>query len=179
MRTVTDDEIKEALADPDNRRLLLSLAGRYGRFLEVDEVHRCKLLAVWRALRSHNPAGGRRFLHSLYHFATWEFLTALRRRRRQWARREVSLESFSKPAREALFAYDPTAERAAAEENIAQLLEHKMKGLYRHVLYEYYVCGRSTAEIGKSLKRSDSAVQQMLRRARKKLPRCICLADTV
>lgn len=73
---------EEAWADPTNQRVLAAAGRRYAPPLSEDEVRSCAMLALWKALRSHDPSKGRAFTTSLWTFMQWEC-----GREAEWVRR--------------------------------------------------------------------------------------------
>ena len=72
LNTVTDKDFKEALGNLDNIRIINSVCSRYTNIIPTDELHRCKLISLWEALKAFDPEGGKKFTSFLYTRVDWE-----------------------------------------------------------------------------------------------------------
>tara|TARA_R110002051_G_scaffold319489_1_gene403624 strand:- start:136 stop:654 length:519 start_codon:yes stop_codon:yes gene_type:complete len=72
VNTVTDKDFKEALENLDNIRIINSVCSRYTNIIPTDELHRCKLISLWEALKAFDPEGGKKFTSFLYTRVDWE-----------------------------------------------------------------------------------------------------------
>lgn len=81
MKTVTNEEYLEAYKDLENIRVLNRASYKYKDFLDEDDLLSCQTVALWRALKNHNPLGGNSFKNSLYRFVIWECQAMLRKKR--------------------------------------------------------------------------------------------------
>jgi len=57
MRKITNEEFEEALAKPDNRKIMNAAAIPYISTISYDELEQCKFLALWRAMQAFKPNG--------------------------------------------------------------------------------------------------------------------------
>ena len=69
---INNEEFLIALKNQDNLRIMNKVCGIYSKTLSKDELHRCKLLALWKALSKFNPSLGKKFTSFLYNSIKWE-----------------------------------------------------------------------------------------------------------
>ena len=72
LNTVTDEDFKEALENLDNTRIINAACSKYTNIVPTDELHRCKLISLWEALKAFDPEGGKKFTSFLYTRVDWE-----------------------------------------------------------------------------------------------------------
>ena len=72
MNNVTNDEFKEAFKNLDNIRIMNKVCSRYRATIPYEEIERCKMIALWQALKAFDPNGGRKFTSFLYNRIDWE-----------------------------------------------------------------------------------------------------------
>ena len=71
-KKVTEEEFKEALENLDNIRIINSVCCKYMNIIPLDELHRCKLISLWEAMKAFDPEGGKKFTSFLYTRVDWE-----------------------------------------------------------------------------------------------------------
>ena len=72
MKEVAEEEFKEALKNTDNMKIMNKVCSRYRATIPYDEIERCKMVALWQALKAFDPNGGRKFTSFLYNRIDWE-----------------------------------------------------------------------------------------------------------
>lgn len=72
MNYITNDEFKEALKNQDNMKIMNKVCSRYRATIPYDEIERCKMIALWEALKAWDENGGRKFTSFLYNRIDWE-----------------------------------------------------------------------------------------------------------
>tara|TARA_B100000519_G_scaffold146475_1_gene127240 strand:- start:2111 stop:2608 length:498 start_codon:yes stop_codon:yes gene_type:complete len=72
MNNVTNDEFKEAFKNLDNIRIMNKVCSKYRATIPYEEIERCKMIALWQALKAFDPNGGRKFTSFLYNRIDWE-----------------------------------------------------------------------------------------------------------
>ena len=72
MKEVTESEFLEAYRNLDNTRIMNKVCSRYRNTIPHDEIERCKLVALWEAMKAFDPNGGRKFTSFLYNRIDWE-----------------------------------------------------------------------------------------------------------
>jgi RNA polymerase sigma factor (sigma-70 family) len=71
-RIVGDEEFDLAWKDINNIRIINKVCSRYFKIIPGDELHRCKLVALWEALKAYDPEKGQKFTSFLYNRIDWE-----------------------------------------------------------------------------------------------------------
>jgi len=71
-KEINNDEFLRALNDINNLRIMNKVCSFYQNILSKDELHRCKLLALWKAMCRFNPSCGKKFTSYLYNSVKWE-----------------------------------------------------------------------------------------------------------
>jgi DNA-directed RNA polymerase specialized sigma24 family protein len=79
-KVVSNIEYEEALNTIDYIRIMDAAASRFKNILDQDEIHRCKLIALWDALRTWRPTG-RKFTSFLYIKVRWECMRSINQQR--------------------------------------------------------------------------------------------------
>jgi len=74
---VSNQIYENALNNQDNIMIMHSAGSCFIHALDKDEMYRCKLIALWEALKLWKPDGGSKFTAFLYQRVTWECLKAL------------------------------------------------------------------------------------------------------
>jgi RNA polymerase sigma factor (sigma-70 family) len=72
MNSITNLEFQEANKNLDNVRIMNKVCSRYRNTIPADEIERCKLIALWEAMKAWRPDGGRKFTSFLYNRIDWE-----------------------------------------------------------------------------------------------------------
>lgn len=79
---ISDEAYEEALSNNDNLMIMHSAGSCFLNILDDDEIHRCKLMALWEALKAWNPDKGRKFTAFLYQRVCWECLKSIHYQKR-------------------------------------------------------------------------------------------------
>jgi len=74
---VSNTEYEKALTNIDNKITMDKACARFRGSLDIDELHRCKLIALWNALQTWRT-GGQKFTSFLYHRVRWECIKAVK-----------------------------------------------------------------------------------------------------
>jgi RNA polymerase sigma factor (sigma-70 family) len=78
-RRVSNEEYKQALANPDNIKVIKSFLGGYRGKIPDADLERCGEDALWRCLSYHEEGRGNKLTTSLWRFLTWECNRELKR----------------------------------------------------------------------------------------------------
>ena len=65
-------EYEKALENEDYAKILNSVCKKYRFRMDKEDLHRCKLIALWDAIKKFNPDKGVKFTSFLYNCITWE-----------------------------------------------------------------------------------------------------------
>jgi RNA polymerase sigma factor (sigma-70 family) len=71
-KEISNDDFLKALKDSNNLRIMNKVCSFYQNILSKDELHRCKLLALWKAMCKFDPSCGKKFTSYLYNSVKWE-----------------------------------------------------------------------------------------------------------
>ena len=83
MSNVIDNrDFERALANIDNKLIMEKACASFRNVIEKDELHRCKLIALWEAMQKWNPQG-RKFTSFLYQKVRWECLKTMQIQKKQ------------------------------------------------------------------------------------------------
>lgn len=69
---VLDEDFNKELQNSNNIRIMNKVCSFYLRVIPSDDLHRCKLVALWKAMSKFNPSGGQKFTSYLYNSIKWE-----------------------------------------------------------------------------------------------------------
>jgi len=69
---IGNKEYEEALSDKNNTMIMNCVCYKFVKSLNKDELYQCKLMALWKALKSWQPEKGRKFTTFLYQKLYWE-----------------------------------------------------------------------------------------------------------
>lgn len=72
MLNISNLEYEEALKNEDNIKIINSVCRKYAKRIDSEDLHRCKLIALWDAIKKYNPDRGVKFTSFLYSCITWE-----------------------------------------------------------------------------------------------------------
>lgn len=91
---VDNKTYEEALNNRDNQMIMHSAGARFIRSLDEDEIHRCKLMALWKALQKWRRDRGNKFTNFLYQQVRWECLKSVKQQSKfdiqvEWVDQEV------------------------------------------------------------------------------------------
>ena len=79
MREISDIEYETALADTYNCRIMSGVCSQFFYTIPSDELYRCKLIGLWKALQANN--NDNTFSYVLRNSVLWQCLAFLRQRR--------------------------------------------------------------------------------------------------
>tara|TARA_R100000808_G_scaffold5713_1_gene17169 strand:+ start:12598 stop:13098 length:501 start_codon:yes stop_codon:yes gene_type:complete len=71
-KEINNEDFLEALKDINNLKIMNKVCSFYQNILSQDELHRCKLLALWKAMCKFDPSCGKKFTSYLYNSVKWE-----------------------------------------------------------------------------------------------------------
>lgn len=71
---VSNEEYENALNNQNNLMIMHRAGSCFIHTLDEDEIHRCKLIALWEALQAWKPDRGSNFTSFLYQRVIWECL---------------------------------------------------------------------------------------------------------
>lgn len=80
-KVIPDEEFEEALNNIDNRLIMEKAVSSFHKAIGYDELYRCKLIALWKALQKWQPEG-RKFTSFLYQKVYWECLKVLKQQKK-------------------------------------------------------------------------------------------------
>ena len=72
VRTIGDEEFDVAWKDTNNIKIINKVCSKYSKIIPRDELDRCKLIALWEALKAYDPEKGQKFTSFLYNRIDWE-----------------------------------------------------------------------------------------------------------
>jgi len=72
IRIIGDEEFDVAWSDINNIKIINKVCSKYVKIIPRDELDRCKLIALWEALKAYDPEKGQRFTSFLYNRIDWE-----------------------------------------------------------------------------------------------------------
>ena len=61
MLNISNLEYEEALKNEDNIKIINSVCRKYAKRIDREDLHRCKLIALWDAIKKYNPDRGVKF----------------------------------------------------------------------------------------------------------------------
>ena len=73
---------EEATTDINNIKIMSSVVKRFSNQIPGEILKQCKMLGLWKALKSHDFSQRRKFTTSLYKFVLWECQKEIRSRTR-------------------------------------------------------------------------------------------------
>ena len=71
-KMILDEDFDRELKNPNNIRIMSKVCSFYLRMIPSDDIYRCKLVALWKAMVKFNPSGGQKFTSYLYNSIKWE-----------------------------------------------------------------------------------------------------------
>jgi RNA polymerase sigma factor (sigma-70 family) len=72
MNKVKNKEFEEALKNEDNIKIINHVCKKYLNRIQSEDLHRCKLIALWDAIRNFDPERNVKFTSFLYNCIDWE-----------------------------------------------------------------------------------------------------------
>ena len=92
MRKISEDEFEDANSNLDNIRIMNKVCSRYRNTIPKEEIERCKLIALWEAMKAFDPNGGRKFTSFLYNRIDWECKREIQKMNRRKRKSSISLD---------------------------------------------------------------------------------------
>ena len=71
-RKVYDDEFNKEFKNTNNAKIMNKVCGFYRNIIPKEDLHRCKLVALWKALVKFDISCGQKFTSYLYNSIKWE-----------------------------------------------------------------------------------------------------------
>jgi RNA polymerase sigma factor (sigma-70 family) len=71
-RIIGDEEFDVAWSDINNVKIMNKVCSKYVKIIPRDELDRCKLVALWEALKAYDSEKGQKFTSFLYNRIDWE-----------------------------------------------------------------------------------------------------------
>lgn len=143
---------EEAMSNMDNIKIMNSVASRFCAQIPANILKQCKLLGLWKALKSHDFNQKRKFTTSLYKFVLWECQKEIRSRTQQKKKNDkfiIYAEQYQKTSKPEQFNL----------EMLQGLPEYEM-GL----LYDRFFLELTYKEIGKSRGISKQAAERHIKK---------------
>lgn len=92
-REVPNEELRIALQNEDNQAMIKTVTHKYRSSISQEDLHRCGLHGLWRALQYHQDGRGQKFTTSLFRFVDWECKKELKKANSQ--KKALSLEAIN------------------------------------------------------------------------------------
>ena len=77
---ISNEVYETALKNMDNKLIMDAACSSFKKSIDKDELHRCKLIALWEAMIHWNPEG-RKFTSFLYQKVRWECLKVVKKQK--------------------------------------------------------------------------------------------------
>ena len=163
MKTVTEAEFREANSNLDNVRIMNKVCSRYRNIIPQEEMERCKLIALWEAMKAWRPDGGRKFTSFLYNRIDWECKKQIQQIKR--ARRKIAF-SIEGPLedRRTITQYDSVLVKDAIDNLCVK---------YKTVLYQRFFERMTMQEIADKNNYSRETARRYINIALEKLKECL------
>lgn len=153
MKQISNVELEQAIADPENQSMIRRVCSYYTKTLSPETLKACGEAAVWRCLQSHRDDMGQRFTSSLYRFLHWECLREVNSLQghiyKEW------IETVDEKQKEPI-------ESLMLQEYLAILPNDA-----REIVVARYIENRTLADIGKIHHYSKQGIQNILTRSMK------------
>jgi DNA-directed RNA polymerase specialized sigma24 family protein len=78
-RIITNDEFNQEWSNINNRLIMEKACSRFKASINKDELHECKLFALWDAMKYWRPKG-KKFTSFLYQKTVWECLKTIKKK---------------------------------------------------------------------------------------------------
>ena len=150
MKQISDFELEQAIANPNNQTMIKKVCSFYSRLLSPSILKSCGDTAVWRCLRSHRDDMGQKFTSSLFRFVHWECL-------RELSNSKCSTISYIDD--NASYVSDPS-QTLIIQELLGTLSEEA-----RQIVVARYIENCTLAEIGNRHNYSKQGIQNILARS--------------
>lgn len=146
------------MRNEDNQNIIKTVTNKYRAIISIDDLQRCGLHGLWRALQYHQDGRGQKFTTSLYRFVDWECKKELNRITKQ--RKNVSLETIKIDVPY----WGPTEDTEHLRECLKLLPKPESQ-----LVDMYYFRDMTLEEIGRNNRYTKEAARQKLNKAVQKL----------
>ena len=144
---ISNEVYEQALSNRDNLMIMHSAGSRFMSALDADEIHTCKLMALWKALQKWKADHGSKFTGFLYQQVKWECLKNINQNKKN---KDVQVDHVD---REVL-----------PETPICEILDCIPKNL-RDIVEKRYVYGMTLREIGEQHGYCYETIRRRLKKA--------------
>lgn len=148
---VSNEEYENALKNYDNVMIMHSASLRFANALDQDELHRCKLIALWEALQAWKPNGGNKFTAFLYQRVCWECLKNINYNNKK---KNINLDYID--------------QEVLPDTPVSEVLEVLPEDL-RNIVEKRYIYNMTFREIGEEYGYSYEAIRKKLKKAKESL----------
>ena len=128
---ISNETYERALKNNDNIMIMYSVTSKFLNILDKDEIKRCKLIGLWKALQKWKSDGGRKFTTFLYQRVYWECLKIIIQKKQNKYIPTEYIDSSVLP-----------------KPSISELVEDLPKDL-QDIVIKRYIYGMTLREIGK------------------------------
>lgn len=154
MIIVSNEKFEEEYRKQDNRNIIKSVTKKYFSQLSDDEQELCGMYGLWKCIKNHDDAYGRKFTTSLFMHVDWE------------CKREVT--RISKKRMSFLGEQDTTIESPSASGEAHDILE-SLNENQRSIMHQRFYENKTLEEIGKTQGYSKEAARQNINKILQKL----------
>ncbi len=150
---MTPTTFEEAIKNPDNNKIMNSVIRRFNNQISGRVLEQCKMLGLWKALKSHDFSQKRKFTTSLYKFVLWECLKEIRSKTLLKTKKDkldeyIHLNSFDNPP----------------QINLPLNIMEKLSSYDRELLYDRFYLSLTYKEMGEQRGTSKQVVNHRLRK---------------
>lgn len=160
-RIVSDEEMRAALADKNNMKIINKVIGKYKKLKDKETIRQLQYITLWRALSYYDAKFNQKFTTSLWRFAEWECKRELAKIYNR--QNQVKMVSLDKIEGSSSFSYDGDAEYGILLEECLQSIPSQ----YREIIGEVVVNGRTPQELSVLYNVSAEAIRQKIAKGRK------------
>jgi RNA polymerase sigma factor (sigma-70 family) len=149
---VTDDQLKEALSDSNNTKIMNKVSGKYINSIGYDELESEKLIVLWECLETYDPDRKKKFTSFLYQKLDWRYKKILREKRR----------------RKFLFYDNFDTIKDNSQKNVERGIHVYTEGLSSQltkVIIQYYLYNMTIEEIGDKNHYSRETARRLIKKA--------------
>jgi RNA polymerase sigma factor (sigma-70 family) len=149
---VTDDQLKEALSDSNNTKIMNKVSSKYINAIGYDDLESEKLIVLWECLETYDPDRKKKFTSFLYQKLDWRYKKILREQRRQ----------------KCLFYDNFDAKIKDNAQNVENSIGVYTDGLPSHltkVVIQYYLHNMTIEEIGNKNHYSRETARRLIKKA--------------
>ncbi len=168
MKEVTESEFLEAYRNLDNTRIMNKVCSRYRNTIPYDEIERCKLIALWEAMKAFDPNGGRKFTSFLYNRIDWECKKEIQRINRHKKRTAFFIDGLSEGSHTPDYRNLRNYETVNIEEAIETLVPK-----YKNILHQRFFERMTMQEIADRNNYSRETARRYINIALEKLRECL------